>query len=153
MHISLLIQMIKNVWMIDLFLTNMQRFTSQDVNWWTRIVWITCGLLWCFYQLFGLILTAPIHWRAIDVMLNFSKSVLMEKHTHLHLGWHLGLQKIYFWVNCSFEYNGGIQKKLNKICIALKLIMCRLLQCTAVLVPDLWPECHHHLQINLFCFN
>ncbi len=28
--------------------------SSQDVNWWTGVVWITCGLLWCFYQLFGL---------------------------------------------------------------------------------------------------
>ncbi len=29
-------------------------FASQYVNWWTGGVWITCGLLWCFYQLFGL---------------------------------------------------------------------------------------------------
>ncbi len=28
--------------------------SSPDVNWWTGVVWITCGLLWCFYQLFGL---------------------------------------------------------------------------------------------------
>ncbi len=39
---------------MDLFLTNTQLFTSPDVNWWTGVVWITCGLLWCFYQLFGL---------------------------------------------------------------------------------------------------
>ncbi len=39
---------------MDLFLTNMQLFTSQDLNWWTGVVWITCGLLWCFYQMFGL---------------------------------------------------------------------------------------------------
>ncbi len=24
------------------------------VNWWTGVVWITCGLLWCVYQQFGL---------------------------------------------------------------------------------------------------
>ncbi len=29
-------------------------FASQHVNWWTGVVWISCGLLWCFYQLFGL---------------------------------------------------------------------------------------------------
>ncbi len=40
--------------MMDLFQTNMQLFTSQDVNWWTGFVWITCKLLWCFYQLFKL---------------------------------------------------------------------------------------------------
>ncbi len=39
---------------MDLFLKNMQLLASQDVNWWTEVVWITCGLLWCFYQLFGL---------------------------------------------------------------------------------------------------
>ncbi len=38
---------------MDLFLTNMQFFASY-VNWWTGVLWITCGLLWCFYQLFGL---------------------------------------------------------------------------------------------------
>ncbi len=37
--------------MMDLFITNMQLSTSQDVNW---VVWITCGLLGCFYQLFKL---------------------------------------------------------------------------------------------------
>ncbi len=40
---------VKNV-MMDL----LQLLSSQDVNWWTGVVWITCGLLWCFYQLFGL---------------------------------------------------------------------------------------------------
>ncbi len=32
----------------------MQLFTLQDINWWTGVVWITFGLLWCFYQRFGL---------------------------------------------------------------------------------------------------
>ncbi len=41
---------LKNVLMMDLF----QLLSSPDVNWWTGVVWITCGLLWCFYQLFGL---------------------------------------------------------------------------------------------------
>ncbi len=40
--------------MMGLFLTNMQLFTSQDIYWWTGVMWINCGLLWCFYQLFGL---------------------------------------------------------------------------------------------------
>ncbi len=31
--------------MLDLF----QLLSCQDVNWWTGVVWITCGLLWCFY--------------------------------------------------------------------------------------------------------
>ncbi len=36
-----------------ILITNMQLFTSQNVNWCTGVVWI-CGLLWCFYQLFRL---------------------------------------------------------------------------------------------------
>ncbi len=32
----------------------MQVFGSHDDNWWTGTAWITCGLSWCFYQLFGL---------------------------------------------------------------------------------------------------
>ncbi len=39
--------------MIDLFFKNTQLFNSQDVNWWTGVMWIT-WLLWCFYKLFGL---------------------------------------------------------------------------------------------------
>ncbi len=42
--------LVKNILMLDLF----QLLSSPDVNWWTGVVWITCGLLWCFYQLFGL---------------------------------------------------------------------------------------------------
>lgn len=34
--------------MADLFITTMHLFTSQDGNWWTTVVCITCGLLWCF---------------------------------------------------------------------------------------------------------
>ncbi len=37
--------------MVDLFLKSMQVFASQDVSWWTGV---TCGLLWCVYQLFVL---------------------------------------------------------------------------------------------------
>ncbi len=34
--------------LMDRFLTNMQIFALQDVNWWTGVVWITCVFLWCF---------------------------------------------------------------------------------------------------------
>ncbi len=87
----------------------MQLFTSQDINWWTGVVWITCGLLWCFYQLLRLILTAPIRCRVSNgeknhVMLNFSISLLMKKQTNLYRRWSEGeyiLQNIsanfHFW--------------------------------------------------------
>ncbi len=59
-------------------------FTSQDVNWWTGVVWSTCGLLWCFINCLdshsdGTHSLQRIHWWASDVMLHFSKSVLMKK--------------------------------------------------------------------------
>ncbi len=47
---------VKNIFMMDL-----SRLSSQDVNWWSGVVWMTCGLLWCF--VWTLILTAPIHYR------------------------------------------------------------------------------------------
>ncbi len=43
-------------------------FTSKDVNWWSGVMWITCGLVWCFYQLFGLWRQpfAAVHFHAED---------------------------------------------------------------------------------------
>ncbi len=52
---------VKNLLMMDLF----QLLASQDVNWWTGVVWISCGLLWCFLSaVWTLNLMAPIHCRA-----------------------------------------------------------------------------------------
>ncbi len=67
---------VKNILTLDLFLTNWQLLASQDVNWWTGVVWITCGLLWCFYQLHsdGTHSLQRIHCWASDGMLHFSKS-------------------------------------------------------------------------------
>ncbi len=75
------------VLMVDLFLTNTQLFTSQDINWWTGVVWIIEMFL---SAVLTLILTAPIHCRAStdeQVMeCNISPN-LMKKQTHLHLRW------------------------------------------------------------------
>ncbi len=46
--------------MMDLFVTNMQLFTSQEMNWWTGVVWIIVMFLSAVWTL---ILTAPIHSR------------------------------------------------------------------------------------------
>ncbi len=72
-----------------LFLTNKQLFTSQAINRWTGVMWITFELLH-FYQLFGL----PF-WRhpftTEDPLVSnwcnaiFPKFVPMKKQTHLHL--------------------------------------------------------------------
>ncbi len=66
-------------------------FTSQYINGWTGVVWITCGPLWCFYQLFGLSdgthSLQRIHRWASGIMLNLAKTFLIKKQTHLHLEW------------------------------------------------------------------
>ncbi len=49
-----------------------------------------------------------IHWWVSDVMLHFSKSVLMKKQTHLHLGWSKCPANCHFWVNDSFNTKGPV---------------------------------------------
>ncbi len=51
---ALLLHSLKLKSLNDIFVSNIQHFSSEDINWWTGVVWITCGILWCFYQLFGL---------------------------------------------------------------------------------------------------
>ncbi len=68
---------------MDLFLS----LSSQDINWWTGVVWIIMMFLSAVWTL---ILTAPIHCRiSIDeqVMECHISPNLMKKQTHLHLGW------------------------------------------------------------------
>ncbi len=62
---------------------NTQFFMSQDVNWWTGVdvdfLWIIVMFLSAVWTL---VLMAPIHCRGSigeQVMLNFSKSVLMQQ--------------------------------------------------------------------------
>ncbi len=50
---NVIMELVKNVSM-DYWFTITQLLSSLDINWWTGVVWITCGLLWCFYQMFGL---------------------------------------------------------------------------------------------------
>ncbi len=68
---------VKNVLVMDLF--NMQLFTSQDVNWWTRVVWITCA----DSHSDGTHSLERIHWWASDAMVNFSKFFSEEEPNHI----------------------------------------------------------------------
>ncbi len=61
--------------LMDLFLTNMQLLASQDVNWWTGVVWIIVMFLsavWTHSD--GTHSLQRNHWWASDGMLHFSKS-------------------------------------------------------------------------------
>ncbi len=73
--------------LMELFNTNMQLFTSLDVNWGTGVVWITCDVFISCLNTHsdGTHSLQKIHWWASDIMRSFSKSVLIKKQTHLHL--------------------------------------------------------------------
>ncbi len=91
-----------------------------------------CGLLWCFYQLFGLILTAPIHCSGSisdhdDHDLNTAKSVPMKKQTSW-MAWG--------WVFCTRIFN------LHRKCTALFRSFIFVL-----LFVICFKDCH-----NLICF-
>ncbi len=82
--------------MMDLFLTNKQLFALKENKLWTGVVWIIVMFLSAVWTL---ILTAPIHCRGStgeQVMLNFSKSDVMKKQTHLHFRWPEG-EYIFFF--------------------------------------------------------
>ncbi len=83
--------------------TNMQHFTSQDINWWTGVLWIIVMFFISCLDTHsdGTHSLQRIHWWASDVMLNFFKPVLMRKQTHLHL--RLRVSKFSFWVNYSIN--------------------------------------------------
>ncbi len=71
----------KNILMMDLFLTKV----LFHFRWCTGVVWIICGLLWCFYHLFdshsdGTHSLQSIHWWAKWWNDTFLQSVLMKKH-------------------------------------------------------------------------
>ncbi len=80
---------LKSSWWICFLQTHSLCFTRWYLMDWITcdyiVVWITCRLLWCFYQLFGL-----SFWRhpftASDVTTHFSKYSPM-KQIHLYLGW------------------------------------------------------------------
>ncbi len=101
----------KNILMMDLFITNMQLFTSQDINWCSRVLWGTCGLLWCFYQLFGL-----SFWRhpftAEDPLVSKGHDANFFKSVQVKTAWRwrifFFLVNYFFngiWIKCRYIYN------------------------------------------------
>ncbi len=78
---------VKNILMMDFFLTNTQLLALHDVNWWTGVVWIIVMFLSVVWTL---ILTAPIHRRASigeQMMQCYIYPNLMKKQTYQRLGW------------------------------------------------------------------
>ncbi len=72
----------RNGSMMDLFLIN-----TQDVKWWTGVVWIIYGLLWSFISYLDSFWWHPFTAEdpLVRKMLNFSQTVLIIHQTHLYL--------------------------------------------------------------------
>ncbi len=67
---------VKNV-LMDLFLTNTQLLSSQDVNWWTGVMWITGWLLKVKVK------CGQVWWP----ILRICALLLTRSHTHTHTLW------------------------------------------------------------------
>ncbi len=75
------------------------------------MVWITCGWLWCFYQLFGLSFwrhpfTAEDHCMSKRWNATFLQICSIKKQAYLHI-WSEGdfSANFHFWVNYSFKWH------------------------------------------------
>ncbi len=116
---------VKNILMMDLFL-----LSSQDVNWWTGVVWIIYGLLWCFYQLFGLSFWRHPFTAEDPLMREWWNATFLQicshEETNSHLGWpegeHIFSKFSFFrWTIPLIYYTGNVtptppptpQKNLN----------------------------------------
>ncbi len=95
--------------MMDLFLTNMQLFFNLG----TGVVWITCDVfISCLgSHSDGTHSLQRIHWWASDVILHFSKSVLMNKLIYIWMTW--GWIHFHFCMNYSFSNCAGKYYKVT----------------------------------------
>ncbi len=85
----------------DLFLTNTQLLSSQDVNWWTGVVWIIVMFLsavWTHSD--GTHSLQRIHWWASDTFLQIcSDEETNSSLSWVTLGWTHFQVFFIFWVN------------------------------------------------------
>ncbi len=113
---------------MHLFLTNVQLLSSQDVNWWTGVVWIIVDYCGVFISCLdshsdGTHSLQRIRWWPSDRCYIFFFN-LMKKQTHLHLD-DLKVrtfQQSCFWVNYSFNCKSSAWSLTNLNKEGVKLI-------------------------------
>ncbi len=87
---------------LNLFLTNMQILASQDVNWWTGVVWLYCDVFISCLDSHsdGTHSLQRIHWWAGDGMLHFfqicSDEETKSSTSSMAWGW-VHFRKFHFW--------------------------------------------------------
>ncbi len=93
-----------NIYNKQICLSRTLFFASLDTNWWTGVMWITCGLLLLFLSADGTHSTQRIHWWASDVMLHFYQ-IGSDEQTNSSTFWMAwGWIHFHFWVTYSFNY-------------------------------------------------
>ncbi len=104
-------------------LTNTQLFTSQEVNWWTGVVWIIVMFLSAVWTL---IPTAPIHCRASTdeqvMQCNFYPNLFRWRNKRISILDDLRVwtfsTNVHFWVNYIFKSQGvNTLETLDALCI------------------------------------
>ncbi len=63
---------VKNILIMNLFITNMQLFSSQDVNWWAGVMWIIVIFFSCLNSHYdGTHSLQRIHWQVMHCNVKF----------------------------------------------------------------------------------
>ncbi len=100
----------ENALMLDLFLANTQLFSSQDMNWWTGVVWITVDFCEVFISCLdshsdGTHSLQSIHWWASDGMIITPELFWWRNKLILDsLRMSTFSANFHFWVNYSYKY-------------------------------------------------
>ncbi len=79
-------------------------FCLHNVNWWTGVVWITCGLLWCFYHLFGLSFWRHPFTAEHPLLSKWCNDTFLQIYIMDGLRVNIFSANFHFWVNYSFKY-------------------------------------------------
>ncbi len=132
------------------FLTNMQHFTSQDINGWTGVVWI---FLWIIVMYLSAVWT--LQFTAEDplisnVMLHYSKSVPMKKQANLVFGWTISLSVLQYVDQNDFLFTW------NTLCIFRLTVWminnARRCKCTVTVTFCEHLHCSYHVELIIRSF-
>ncbi len=105
---------------MDLF----QLLSSPDVNWWTGVVWITCGLLWCFYQLFGLSFWRHPFTAEHPLLRQWCSDTFLQSDEESHLsGMAWGQTFIFGWTNVKLCWMQFSPEKRNQNSVSTLVLL------------------------------
>ncbi len=108
-----------------------------------------CGLLWCFYQLFGLSFWRHPFTADTDAETHFSKSD-EETNKLIYISDGLRVSKLsayfHFWVNCSFNVSAECTMHISQSITIINSVVWFL-----ILIHNCWKVLYYEI-FSLFCF-